>query len=249
MQKRHIRIIGSLPYSESTDWDERLRRTFGALGWTVSSYGPTQSATHPEEDYLELESESGTMELATLKKVLDDLSIRAYESGFNGDINGLKAGWSIEPIRAERSRYLRENSSSLPEIVPEKGMPTRYTKVTLNGRKDSFDGLRFTTPDGDRVWNLDWEFVAPYGAVKDWDILLWSWGGVAFGCPRRWLDYQEEGADLPKRNLRVVQSLHDGRLQSATEYLIWFTFHNAEPVEMHVRLGLTEAGQTEKGMS
>jgi hypothetical protein len=189
------------------------------------------------------------MELATLKKVLEDWSIGAYEYGFDGDINGLAAGWSYEPIDAERERYLREKSSSLPEFVPEKGMLTKYTKVTLNSRKDSFDGLRFTTPDGDGVWNLEWEFVAPDGAVKDWGILLWTWAGSAFGCPRRWLDYQEKGADLPKRNRRVVQSLHDGRLQSATEYLIWFTFHNPEPVEMHVRLGLTEAGQAEMGTS
>jgi hypothetical protein len=45
------------------------------------------------------------------------------------------------------------------------------------------------------------------------------------------------------RNLRVVESLEKEPLKSATEYLIWFTFHNADPVELHVRLGLTEAEQ------
>ena len=88
------------------------------------------------------------------------------------DIGNVMVRWDprtlyskIYPDPVERDRFLGENTSTLAEIVPEVGRPTTYTKITLNKDKRSFDGLRFKTPDGDWPWNLEWELVAPDGAV------------------------------------------------------------------------------------
>jgi uncharacterized protein (TIGR02996 family) len=242
MKKRQIEIIGSLPFPEPANWDERLRQTFAALGWTVTGYGPTQSSTHPEEDYLCLESEGGTIEFATLKKVLQELSFGADDNwSYHGDINGLRINRSrtIDGKDGERFAFLRDNASTLAEIVPVVGTPTKYTRVTLNQVARPAHGIRFTTPASDWLWNVEWEFVAPDGAVKDWQLVpLAEYPNIS---DRHWLDYQEAGVDLPRRNWRIVESLNRGELKSATEYFIWFTFETAEPVEMHIRIGVTEA--------
>jgi uncharacterized protein (TIGR02996 family) len=242
MKKREIYIVGSLPYPQSADWDERLRKTFAALGWTVTGYGPTQSATHPEEDYLSLESEGGTIEFATLKKTLQELSFGADDNwSYRGDINGLRINRSrtIDGKDGERFAFLRDNASTVAEIVPVLGTPTKYTRVTLNQSTRAAHGVRFTTPASDWLWNVEWEFVATDGAVKDWQLMLLAeYPNIS---DRHWLDYQESGADLPRRNWRIVESLTRGELKSATEYFIWFTFETTEPVDMHIRIGLTEA--------
>jgi hypothetical protein len=87
MQKRQIRITAcSIPYPHPAGWDELVRRTFEALGWTVTAYGHTTDG-----DELYLESENGTMEFSALKKVLTELGILHYDlpNYYYGDINGL----------------------------------------------------------------------------------------------------------------------------------------------------------------
>ncbi|HEV3261357.1 MAG TPA: hypothetical protein VG013_31180, partial [Gemmataceae bacterium] len=47
-------------------WEADVRRAFAALGWTVTSLGPTGSSTHVEDDFLNLTSSSTKFDPAVL---------------------------------------------------------------------------------------------------------------------------------------------------------------------------------------
>jgi hypothetical protein len=92
MLKGQIGITTWFGYSPiGTDWEEDIRRAFAKLGWTVISIGPAQSATHPEEDWIELRSNGPEMVPATLANVLTEHGLTASEYSFDYKPLGHKA--------------------------------------------------------------------------------------------------------------------------------------------------------------
>jgi hypothetical protein len=73
----------------------------------------------------------------------------------------------------------------------------------------------------------DWEIVSPDDPVDE----FWFYRG--------WWDYREPGADLPAKNRRIVPVLHERALKPGARYVVWLGFPAADPVTVHVRVGLT----------
>jgi hypothetical protein len=137
---------------------------------------------------------------------------------------------------------LQKIAADLPEISPERGVPKKYIKLTLNKAKKGIDAFRFRIPEGKATWDLSWEFIHSSDTrVRSFYIIPREGTMQGFESFRPSQDYQEEGADLPKKNLRIVQSLQGGRLKPGGEYIIWFVPRDNEPIELHIRMGLTEA--------
>jgi hypothetical protein len=252
MLKRQILITYGCGYTKGgyagepgyEAWMQEVRRAFAALGWAVTGQAPTQSSTHPEEDYLCLESDDGKLDQVALEQALAQVGILAAE--YDGDVDGLKRSRSRRLAEyVEHERAARRVAADLPEIVPERGEPTAYARLTLNARRKRLDGYRFRTPQGQTGWKLHCDFVAPRAAIEDWGIAPseGEWGGFWFF--RTWWDYQEEGTDLPRKNRRVVPLLGKQCLKPETRYVVWFVFPHDEPVDVHVRVGLTKASATE----
>jgi hypothetical protein len=149
--------------------------------------------------------------------------------------------------RAEFHAVLQKLAGSLPEVPAEKDFAKKYTKVTLNKEGKRLGAFRFKTPEAKGNWDMDWEFVIPQGALQQWYILPRE-GTMASGFRtlKSEKDYQEKGTALPEKNLRVLQPLTGGLLKPGQEYIIWFTFAKDDPVEMHVRIGVSEAPVVKK---
>jgi hypothetical protein len=136
---------------------------------------------------------------------------------------------------------LQGMADDLTAISPEQGQPGKYTQLTLNGSRTWLDAIRFHTPAGKSAWDLDWEFVVPSGVHVQWYIIPRTGKMQGFTTFHSENDYREAGVNLPAKNFRVVQPLHGGVLQPASEYIIWFRFDTNVPMDAHVRMGLTEA--------
>lgn len=143
-------------------------------------------------------------------------------------------------LRMQFQSGLQKIAGDLASITPEQGAPKKYKKLTMNAGKKSLDAFRFKTPAGKTNWDLDWEFVTPVETVGGWYIVPREGTMEGFKFFRRAENHQEKGVDLPKENLRFVQSLPDGILQPASEYIIWFVFKKNEPTDLFIRMGLTE---------
>lgn len=131
-------------------------------------------------------------------------------------------------------------ADDLPKVAPEDRPFGAFTRVTLNARGAGLDAIVFRAPGKDGGWDMSWEYVtaADAGGGVGWYI-----GGrkgfisEGFRTFSQELNYAEEGAgaDLPKLNSRVGQNLV-GRLRAGDEYMIWFQFPDANPVEFHIRV-------------
>jgi hypothetical protein len=66
-----------VPWGEG--WEADVRQAFAAVGWTVTSIGPTGSSTHVEEDYLALTSSSKEFDPAVLMDVLSQLGVHRVD--------------------------------------------------------------------------------------------------------------------------------------------------------------------------
>jgi hypothetical protein len=133
----------------------------------------------------------------------------------------------------------------LPKVTPGK----KYTRVKLNAQKVGFDAFRFKVP-GEGAWAMKWEFVLPgdTSGQMTWYIIgnrkriikdgSFKTKNGAFTTVNRTFNYQEKGANLPEKNTRRVQPL-EGELDAGEEYIIWFLFKNKEPIDAHIRIGLT----------
>lgn len=151
-----------------------------------------------------------------------------------GGADAAKAGTQFRAI-------LQKIAPALAEVTPEKGEAKKYTKLTLNKDKATLDAFRFKTPDGKANWDMNWEFVTPPDTIGAWYILPREGTMTGFRRFNFFNNYQEKDANLPEKNQRIVQPLDGGVLKPGSEYVIWFTFEKAEPVEFHIRIGLTEA--------
>jgi hypothetical protein len=142
---------------------------------------------------------------------------------------------------AKFNAALQGMADDLTAVSPEQGPPAKYTPLTLNGSRTWLDAIRFHTPAGKAAWDLDWEFVVPAGVHVQWYIIPRTGKMQGFTTFHSENNYQEAGANLPAKNYRVVQPLHGGILQPASEYIIWFRFGTNVPLDAHIRMGLTEA--------
>jgi hypothetical protein len=60
-------------------WEADVRQAFAAIGWIVTSMGPTGSSTHVEDDRLALASSSKEFDPAVLMDVLSQLGVHSVE--------------------------------------------------------------------------------------------------------------------------------------------------------------------------
>lgn len=156
-----------------------------------------------------------------------------------------KKSAEVKALLPEFTAAVQAAAADLPSVTPEESAkPRNFRKVTLNADKTRLDGFRFRVPDGQAVWNLSWEFVYPKGAATfTWGLAAREGAVDGFRNFARKDNYAEKGADLPAENRRVTQRLSGGKLRGGAEYVIWFAFDGDQPVDIHVRLGLTPAGK------
>ncbi len=147
----------------------------------------------------------------------------------------------VEKLSAQFAATVKQLAPNLAAVTPEAtATPKAYSKLMLNTGKAKFDAFRFRVPDGKANANLDWEFVyAKRAGLDSWYIEPVDGKLKGFESFRPSEDWQEDFAELPAQNHRVVQDLPGGRLVPGAEYVIWFTFTDEKPVELFVRLGLT----------
>lgn len=158
-----------------------------------------------------------------------------WQSGAEGDAEKAKQA------HLKFRETLQQAAPQLQFVPAESGVAKKYHKLTLNAGKKPLDAIVFKTPQGDKNFDLDWEFVAPAGSIRSWYILPREGSMSGFKTFNRQVNHTEEGVDLPKENLRIVQPLHDGVLKPNQEYIIWFSFiEEMKPADFHIRLSLNE---------
>lgn len=163
-----------------------------------------------------------------------------WQSGAGGD--AAKAAEAQKKFR----ETLQQVASQLQFVSADVGVAKKYTKLTLNTGTKPLDAFVFKTPKGEKNFDLDWEFVTGPGGFRSWYILAREGTMEGFRTFRRQPNYAEEGADLPKENIRYVQPLHGGILKPNQEYIIWFSFaEELKPTDFFIRLALNEAKPAE----
>jgi hypothetical protein len=146
-----------------------------------------------------------------------------------------------DALRKQFETRLQRIAPHLSALTPARGLPQEYAKLTLNQARKGFDAFRFKTPPGKANWDLDWELVARADSVDAWYIVPAEGAMQGFEQFTHWENHEEPGVELPQPNFRVKQQLEGGRLRPDAEYVIWFSGLGDQPVDLHIRLGVTEA--------
>ena len=154
------------------------------------------------------------------------------------------AGGDAEKAKEAQKNFreaLQKLAQQLPFVPADVGVAKKYTKLTMNAGKKPLDAFVFKTPQGEKNFDLDWEFVVAPGSFRSWYILAREGTMEGFKVFRRQANYEEEGVDLPKENIRYVQPLAGGILKPNQEYIIWFSFaEELKPADFFIRLVLNE---------
>lgn len=119
-----------------------------------------------------------------------------------------------------------------------------YQATTVNAHGSGVDAIRFRTPKGESAWNMEWEFIEPYGSsMTSWYIVPLTGTMDGFDVFRKVYNVEIEGLKLPESNSKISQELVGGHLKPDSEYLIWFDFENDQPVKMFVRIVLSVSAE------
>lgn len=154
-------------------------------------------------------------------------------------------------IEPQFERLVRKLGPTFHEVpYNEKFGTNRFVKVVLNQKGGGFDGIRFKAPaSGNR--ELVWVFGYPKtAALSNWYILDMKEPMEGFssfvasdgpaGVP---LDEFAPWGRLKADHVSVTQSLTGRRIKPGHEYVIWFRFEDAKPVDLFVALNLLNADQ------
>jgi hypothetical protein len=186
--------------------------------------------------------ERGSKVEGDLRRALEGCADAEARSRIEAILRVLRRGRLRELCRMKRSdpgfmAGLAEIASHFQPIEPlcnESG--GSYTRVTLNMEGAGLDAIRFRTPPGRSSWKMVWEFVRPSDRSHiEWYIVACEGKTSGFETFTSSTDHHEEGQDLPRHNVRILQST---RVGSAGEYVLWFAFRGDAPVEMNIRIRL-----------
>jgi hypothetical protein len=117
-------------------WEADIRRALAAVGWTVTSLGPTGSSTHVEEDHLEIASASKELSPTVLMDVLSQLGVHQVEYIDRDGDTFTTRSWSavIDEHWWGRCTDPRALVAAVPRSAPD-GSPTFKT---YEGRRRKF---------------------------------------------------------------------------------------------------------------
>lgn len=181
----------------------------------------TGGAATSDDDYIEM--------LADAKRLQTKL-----ESATDTDLR--------EALNEAFLKTIRSQFGKFPTVTPVvERSAFKFVRSSLNRHGRGFEGVRFKTPAATKSWDLDWEFVAgeELSGRIGWYIAPAVGAMDGFSNMAQNENFAEEGADLPASNLHISQGLPGGSLKAGAEYLIWFSFPDDKPHDLHIRLLLT----------
>jgi hypothetical protein len=150
------------------------------------------------------------------------------------------AAYSATGASAAFNEQLQTLHQQFPLIEPAKGdEAAKWTTVTLNKSGDQLDAIRFKSPLGEPA-GMRWAFVAPVGRLASWYILPVKGAMAGFQQYDTELFVDFENLSEPADNVSFFQTLAAG-IKPGQEYILWFTFHSEEPVELSAAIQLAPA--------
>lgn len=133
----------------------------------------------------------------------------------------------------QRARILAEIAGYLPALSPSLvAGRSAFEPLELNRRGVALDAFRFRVPLGNEERRLVWAFAYPPGTARSWSIVPLDGDAPRFV---RFHQVKLAGTDLPTGVATIVQRTEEP-LKAGAEYLIWFEFKVASPVELHLDL-------------
>ena len=199
--------------------------------------------------------------LATLRD-RSDIGTQArdavWRSGDERFLPALPAGWEQADLKTkqEMTYKLFRPDATVPEFwravqalalqFHEVGCTSqvgtcKIVKVTLNSLGGRIDGIRFTTPPGEKI-RFQWLLASP--PSEHFNFYIVPRKGTMEGF--RFMDgFPRNVANLPwPENDRVIQqSLEE--LQGDPEYLIWFALESDKPMDIYVAVNAFPRGASQ----
>ena len=118
---------------------------------------------------------------------------------------------------------------------------SKIVKVTLNSLGGRIDGIRFTTPPGEKI-RFQWLLASPPSERFNFYIVprKGTMEGFRFmdGVPRK-----VANVPWPEDDRVILQSLE--ALQGDTEYLIWFALESNKPMDVYVAVNAFPRGASQ----
>ncbi|HYE21199.1 MAG TPA: hypothetical protein VEA69_22320 [Tepidisphaeraceae bacterium] len=116
---------------------------------------------------------------------------------------------------------------------PEK---TAFKKLTLNSAGKRIDVIRFRTPAG-KPLDLSWAFAAGPNSVEVWYILPAQGEMKGFtNFHRIKPETVNKKYEIPATHGVIAQHLPAANFKPDADYLLWFTFPDAKPHDVHVAI-------------
>jgi hypothetical protein len=126
----------------------------------------------------------------------------------------------------------------------------RWQRVTLNRLGKKVDAVRFRTPPADaknKPADMSWAFAFPKDSVQVWYICPVEGQMQGFQNFFRLKPGALKNTDVPADHGVIAQRLAANRLKPDTEYILWFTFANDRPADVHVAVSFVPTkGSNEK---
>ncbi|HSI32937.1 MAG: hypothetical protein ACAI43_06595 [Phycisphaerae bacterium] len=137
-----------------------------------------------------------------------------------------------------------------PVDVATDAEKTAFKKLTLNSAGKRIDVIRFRTPAG-KAADLSWAFAFPPDSVDVWYILPAQGEMNGFtNFHKIKVDSVNKKYELPATHNVIAQRLPAANLKSDTDYLLWFTFKDDKPHDVHVAINFvpTTGGNTDASL-
>ena len=158
----------------------------------------------------------------------------------------LQAAYDLVKLQPEEQGFApwaRKLGDVYERAVPQLGKSAvRWQRVNLNARGRRFDAVRFTVPP-ELKSDLVWSFNSPEGAIDEWGVLPVR--ELSPPAPAKAFTYRDVPAPgLTKEETEqvILQSASGGAFVPGEDYLLWFTFKDAQPRRIAIAIRAVPAG-------
>jgi S1-C subfamily serine protease/DNA-directed RNA polymerase subunit RPC12/RpoP len=149
------------------------------------------------------------------------------------DDTALQAAYDLVRLQPEEqgfAPFARKLAASYERVTPLVGKsPVRWQRVTLNTRGRRFDAVRFSVPP-ELMSDMVWSFNSPDGAIEQWGVI--PVGDVPLRVSARTFTYRDvpvPGLLKEETGQVILQGADGGSFAPGDDYLLWFTFKDAQP--------------------
>lgn len=139
--------------------------------------------------------------------------------------------------------FARKFADRYERVIPMLGKTSlRWQRLSLNAGGRQFDAVRFSVPPG-LNGDLLWSFNSPENAIEEWGVMpVGDFPMRVVGNTHTFRDIPAPGLTKDESQHVTLQCVTGGLLVPGEDYLLWFTYRDAEPRRMAIAVRVVPTG-------